>query len=453
MGDFNAHNPLWYGQRLDARGEEIQNFIEAQNLMILNEDLPTYYRTFDQATSNIDLALITDTHINDYRWSVQDDLNGSDHFPITVSAIQPSPIDFVEKWNLQKADWSKYRDLAITREEVDTMPNLEEAYLHIKNIILNAANNSIPKTKVKETKRPCVPWWTEECKNVRRAVRSTYKTMKRNPNPTTIRIYRRRLALKVRTYRRAKVNSWKQYVSELNQRTPISQVWEKIRKINGKYIPKPRPNLRIGQDLKTSPEEVANVFAEHYASISIAREQHKIPKDFDPINISDDQTLNLDFSERELDESLQQLEDRKSTGEDQVENSMLKRLPAVTKLYLLNLFNRLWNEGTFPSEWKTSIIIPILKSGKEPTNPESYRPISLTSCLCKLFERMVNSRLMWFLETTNKLSKHQYGFRQGRNAVDPIASLTTDIQNGFVEGKITTAVFFDYEKAFDTISR
>ena len=170
-------------------------------------------------------------------------------------------------------------------------------------------------------------------------------------------------------------------------------------------------------------------------------------------NQSEDPALNLDFHMRELEGSLQQLERRKATGEDTIENSMLKNLPTTSKQYLLDLFNKLWNEGTIPKEWKTSIILPILKQGKEASNPKSYRPISLTSCICKLFERMVSARLVWFLEKNAKFSPHQYGFRPGRCTMDPIAALTTDILDGFSDSKTTTAIFFDLEKAFDTISR
>ena len=73
--------------------------------------------------------------------------------------------------------------------------------------------------------------------------------------------------------------------------------------------------------------------------------------------------------------------------------------------------------------------------------------------MCKLLERMVNARLVWFLEKNEKLSPHQYGFRPGKNTTDPIAALTTDILNGFNDSKTTTAVFFDLEKAFDTVNR
>ena len=68
-------------------------------------------------------------------------------------------------------------------------------------------------------------------------------------------------------------------------------------------------------------------------------------------------------------------------------------------------------------------IIPILKSNKPPDEPKSYRPISLTSCLGKLEERMVNARLYWFLESSNILCHEQAGFRKGREIVIQITGM------------------------------
>ena len=79
--------------------------------------------------------------------------------------------------------------------------------------------------------------------------------------------------------------------------------------------------------------------------------------------------------------------------------------------------------------------------------------MSLTGNICKFFERMVNKRLIRFLEKTHKFSPQQFGFRPRRNTIDPIASLTTDILNGFKERRTTTAVLFDIGKAFETASR
>jgi len=77
---------------------------------------------------------------------------------------------------------------------------------------------------------------------------------------------------------------------------------------------------------------------------------------------------------------------------------------------LLFFFNIIWRIGTLPLAWKRGIIIPILKADKDPTIPSNYRPIAMTSCFCESFERMLSTRLTWYLEK-NLLSPYLSGFR------------------------------------------
>ena len=79
-----------------------------------------------------------------------------------------------------------------------------------------------------------------------------------------------------------------------------------------------------------------------------------------------------------------------------------------------------------PSLWKEAEIIPIAKKGKEKKDPNSYRPISLLSCVGKLLERMVNRRLIYFLEANNVLTPTQTGYRKFRNTEDQLALLVQD---------------------------
>ena len=72
----------------------------------------------------------------------------------------------------------------------------------------------------------------------------------------------------------------------------------------------------------------------------------------------------------------------------------LKHLGPQAKKKFLQLLNASWKTSNIPKTWKKAIKIPILKSGKCRTKAESYRPISLTSSVCKLMEMMVNARLM-----------------------------------------------------------
>ena len=70
----------------------------------------------------------------------------------------------------------------------------------------------------------------------------------------------------------------------------------------------------------------------------------------------------------------------------------------------------IWNSSIFPAEWYHVIQIPILKPGKDPTNPSSYRTISLTPTFSKLMERMVQNRLVWFMERNDIMTPLQSVF-------------------------------------------
>ena len=110
-----------------------------------------------------------------------------------------------------------------------------------------------------------------------------------------------------------------------------------------------------------------------------------------------------------------------SPGEDSIHTWMVKMLPPETKRYILDLYNRIWMEGEIPNSWKSAIITPLLKEGKDPKDVRSYRPVALTNSLCKIFERMINRRLVWSLEIKNKIDTRQFGFRKQINTMDAIS--------------------------------
>ena len=111
---------------------------------------------------------------------------------------------------------------------------------------------------------------------------------------------------------------------------------------------------------------------------------------------------------------------------------------------------RIWETGEFPESWELATIVPIPKPGKDHAEPTNYRPIALTSCICKTLERMINTRLVWYLEFNNLLSPVQSGFRSERSTNDNLVRLETFIRDAFVKKEHVVAVFFDLEKAYDT---
>ena len=142
---------------------------------------------------------------------------------------------------------------------------------------------------------------------------------------------------------------------------------------------------------------------------------------------------------------------RKAPGPDGVTNEMISNLGMMAQTTLLMFINRTWKEGKIPTQWRTARVTPILKKGKPAGKPSSYRPISLTSCLGKMAERMVNNRLYYWLESNKILHNAQAGFRRKSRTEDQLFRLIQNVIDGFQEGKSTTAVFIDLQQAYDRV--
>ena len=134
----------------------------------------------------------------------------------------------------------------------------------------------------------------------------------------------------------------------------------------------------------------------------------------------------------------------------QVVYPMLKHHPRSGMNFLLHIFNLSWSLHSFPSIWKTTSIIPIHKMGKTLDSPASFRPISLTSCVSKLYERIILSHLLFFLESNCILSPA----RSGRSTLDQILFFFQSISHGFNKsrpGSWTILSAIDLSNSFESV--
>ena len=165
-------------------------------------------------------------------------------------------------------------------------------------------------------------------------------------------------------------------------------------------------HLNVGDDVVTSKADIADVLADTFAeksfssnySTSFQKFQNTIEKT--RLDVNNNEHYNKDFTIKELRKALKKCHNT-SVGCDDIHYQFLKHLPFRSLDSLLRIFNQVWYTGVLPDSWKEAIVIPIPKPDKESTNPANYRPIAL-SCIWKTVERMVNDRLVRFLEK-NKL--------------------------------------------------
>ncbi|CAL1291905.1 unnamed protein product [Larinioides sclopetarius] len=159
---------------------------------------------------------------------------------------------------------------------------------------------------------------------------------------------------------------------------------------NGKSLSVLNYNGQTVSDIK----HIANILAKTFADVS---SDEFYPQDFFfktreerveyRFESSSNERYNIDLSIQELKEALNDSHPT-SPGPDGVHYNMLKNLSENSLYMILVLFNRIWNRRAFPTAWSKAIVVPIPKAGKDPENRSNYRPIALTSCLCKLMERM-----------------------------------------------------------------
>ena len=141
---------------------------------------------------------------------------------------------------------------------------------------------------------------------------------------------------------------------------------------------------------------VATITAQSFKNIK-RKQAEKEHLDF---NTDNSENNNVQFTIRELCDALKKSHDL-ATGPDEIQCQLLKHLPRDSLMVLLDIFNQILASGEIPECWKEVTVIPIPKPGKDSKNPSNYRSISLTSCLCKTMDRMINTRLACFLEKNN----------------------------------------------------
>ena len=458
--DANSHHMLWGADRCDRRGLLWERLIGQYGLHVLNDGSPTRMDDFTGCDSHIDVTLSSGCVAQHLSWSTDDDLHDSDHFPIYVQIqlglCPDQPNDMFYGWNLSKANWVDFREKCTLRfEEGLGVRNGQK----MAETIIQAAEAAIPK-KTGQSKYSC-PWWTSECKQAIAARKRALNRFRRNRgNQRLLLEYKQAKAKARQIIRKAKKDSWEKLISSFTFQTPMAQLWDILRRFTRKArMNRPLPILRINDVVIDNPQDVVNVLGQCFSDISSTQNYcesfqarlAELSRDLPDFMSDNQECYNYTFTMDELKESVA-LCGNTSVGPDMIHYAFLKHLDDDQLHEILKFFNYLWQEHCFPPEWTHSYIIPILKPGKPACSPLSYRPIQLTSCLCKVMERMIARRLMWYVESRHLLSPYQCAFRKGRSAVDHVVRLESEVRRGFFFNKYTLAVFLDFKSAYNLVS-
>ena len=169
-------------------------------------------------------------------------------------------------------------------------------------------------------------------------------------------------------------------------------------------------------------------------------------------NIYENTEINVPISEQEVRVAINQLNNNKSAGIDNVKNEHIKCTSSLMIPIYTKLFNIIFDTALIPDSWTIGVIKPIYKKG-DPTLPENYRPITLLSCLGKLFTSVINNRLKKYSEKYNIIEQVQAGFRQNHSTSDNLFIIKSLIDIAKANKLKLFSCFIDFKQAFDTVWR
>lgn len=198
----------------------------------------------------------------------------------------------------------------------------------------------------------------------------------------------------------------------------------------------------------TNDLEKAETLNEFFSSVFTREDLSSIPEQVE--RQLHQQLLEVTFTHEEVLKILKSLKTDKSPGPDKIHARVLKECAEVLTEPLYELFRQSLNEGRMPQSWKEGHITSIFKKGLR-TKVDNYRPVSLTSVVSKVMEKIMRKAILEHMSSNNILSDSQHGFIQGRSCTTQLLQVidkwTEIIDNG---GNIDN-IYLDFAKAFDSV--
>lgn len=455
-GDFNSHNEEWGFSHTCHNGTNLSEALRESELNCLNEGAPTMLNDCAGPVSVVDLSLTHESIALRFQQVVLSDTWGSDHYPVSVRAtfgIQRNQF-FRKKNRLYniKTKWEIFKKI-IENDIINYLltPPEEVGILYptFISLIEQAVYAATPRRNADgrpgdprsdffvfyKTSPPPCPWWDAECDRLVRCRKAALLKFRFSGSRQDF-IGFRKCAAHVRTeLRRIKQENFRNFCATLNIGVNPSVVWRAVKVFQSRWAYKERAS-------EFKPEKQRNILDM----------LHKLFPPWVPVsgiifNIEkSDHFLDQDFTTEELNLALAQVNTKSTPGMDRIDYRIIKELPKLGKRTLLNIYNLILKSGEFPNDWRKYRVFFIPKSGGR-----GFRPISLSSCLCKTIEKMLSHRIMWWLERHDIFPKAQYGFRNRKSCIDYLAILFSESYVAFQKNKYVAATFLDIQAAYDNV--
>ena len=437
LGDFNLPEICWRTiSGVESESNRLIDFIEDNFLHQMITE-PT------RGDNILDLLLTSQEHLVTST-QVGEHLGTSDHNLIRFNINLPNLAiqNKIMAPNFKLADYNGLRRALQSLSLRGT--TCEDLWESFKNQFMNHQNTYIPKRYINNNSNPKPEWFSHDISKAIRNRNILYKEKKRHNNSSSIESYTNARREVKRLIKTAKRNY------EINIAKESTTNPKKFYKyINSKKNLKSGIGPIVNEDgqLITDNKDIATALNNFFSSVFTKSGCTPLPN----ATISTTNSIpELIITEKEVLEQLSKLKTNKSPGPDHFYPVILKQVKHVITKPLTIIFNKSLHTGTVPQDWKIADVTPIFKKGSR-DNPSKYRPISLTSIICKILESIIRDKLTTYLEKYKLIKSTQHGFTKNRSCLTNLLEFYHKLFNAHDKSKALDIIFLDFQKAFDKV--
>jgi ribonuclease HI len=449
-GDFNLHHPLWNPPHYDKHDANADNLIETMAELHLRLLIPPGTITFPRAKTAIDLVWgnARAEHTLLKCKIAQKNDHGSDHLPIEIAlnlSLNPNLIVNKLTHSFSKADWDTVRTKM--EELLPQTPALEQVTANEIDTYTESLVQAIQQT-INETIPTCTltpfskRWWNDDLSSLRKEANKLRNNSRKSRNIDDIQLWKDKLKEYRKEVRQAKRDTWRQFVSQADERS----IWKVNKYISSLPTTNYIPGLENGTAI--SDEQKSTVFKHSFFPPLPLAELNDIPGTVYPHPVP----FSPIITEAQVKRAIDRLAPNKAPGPDTIPNSVLKKCYPQLKEHLIFLAQASLQTGHFPTLFKETVTVIVRKPGKpDYTKAKAYRPIALESTIGKVLESIIAEAISYLCETHSLLPANHFGGRPNRSSDDAMLLLTEKIYEAWKEGKIFTMILLDVEGAFNNV--
>jgi len=461
VGDFNFKNINWkFGTTPRGEGSKEGKFIETIRDCFLYQNItePTRCHGTDEP-STIDL-LFSNEEMQISNIEYHAPLGKSDHSVLTFNYdCYLDNASTSKKYMYNKADYTAIKNHLMQQNWKDSFnvasgnESVESLWQLFKMKMLEIRNKFV------ETNKIGTPPWKKQGsipinKELQNAIRQKSRLHRQwisninNPDRDNRRRAFAKMRNKVKSQMRKTKRRFEKHIVDRSQYCP-KIFWGYTRsKLKTKAGISPLlQDCKNKNSTKFSDKEKADVLQHQFTSVFTQEPDGELPE-FPTRTVNDIHTFAI--TSEMVTKKINSLDVNKAGGPDEIHPRLLKELANEVSDPLAIIFNKSLSNGIVPTDWRNAHVSPIYKKGARNV-AANYRPISLTSIICKIMESLVKDTILSHLTKENLFSKQQHGFIPGRSTTTQLLSYLNKCVEATAKGDVIDAIYFDFAKAFDTV--